>query len=156
MARQGSVPRFICDEQLGRLAKWLRIQGYDTLYECPIKDSKLIQLAQSERRILLTRDRDLETKTLWDAVVWIEATDYKKQLRELHRKVSIPRRSLFSRCLRCNEVIRPVSRAEVESRIPPEVYRTYREFFGCSACQKIFWRGSHVKNTQEKLRRILK
>ena len=145
--------RFICDEQLGRLAKWLRLQGFDTLFECPIPDSKLIRLAQSEGRILLTRDRDLSAKTLWEAVVPIEATDYTQQLKELRKKLKLPRGRLFSRCLECNELIQPISKAEVQNRVPEEVFRFYKEFYTCPRCKKVFWRGTHVRNSEARLRR---
>lgn len=144
---------FICDEQLGRLAKWLRLQGFDTLFECPIPDSKLIRLAQAEGRTLLTRDRDLSAKTLWEAVVLIEETNYAKQLKELRRKMRLPRGRLFSRCLECNELTQPLSKAEVRNRVPEEVYRFYEKFCTCPRCKKVFWRGTHVRNSEARLRR---
>ena len=82
--------RFICDEQLGRLAKWLRIQGFDTLFQCPISDKELIQKAQSENRVILTRDRQLPAKTLWKVVV-IETAQYGDQLKELKKKLKLHR-----------------------------------------------------------------
>ncbi len=148
--------RFICDEQLGRLAKWLRLQGFDTRFECPIEDSKLIRLAQSEGRVLLTRDRDLEAKTLWESIVVIEKTSYADQLRELRKKVKLPRGSLFTRCLDCNELIHRLPKGRAEGRVPEEVYKLYREFYACPKCQKIFWRGSHVKNSELRLRRLMR
>ena len=148
--------RFICDEQLGRLAKWLRLQGFDTLFECPISDSKLIGLAQGEGRILLTRDRDLYAKTLWEAVVLITETDYAKQLEELRGKVKLRNPQLFSRCLECNELIRFLPKVQARSRVPEEVYRSYKEFYTCASCEKIFWRGTHVKNSEARLRRLRK
>ena len=145
--------RFICDEQLGRLAKWLRLQGFDTLFECPIPDSKLIGLAQGEGRILLTRDRDLYAKTLWEAVVLIRETNYAKQLGELRGKVKLGSPQPFSRCLECNELIRPLAKVQAKNRIPEEVYRSYNKFYTCPSCEKIFWRGTHVKNSEARLRR---
>jgi hypothetical protein len=153
---KGTVPRFICDEQLGRLAKWLRLQGFDTLFECPIEDSRLIRLAQSEGRVLLTRDHAVEAKTIWDKVLLIEKSGYGEQLRELQKKIRLPRGALFSRCLDCNRLIEPVAKREVQSRVPAPVYAAYSEFYHCPDCEKIFWRGSHVRNSEERLRRILK
>lgn len=145
--------RFICDEQLGRLAKWLRLQGFDALFECPISDSKLISLAQSGGRILLTRDRNLSRKTLWEAVVLIEETNYTKQLQELRKKVKLPPGRLFSRCLKCNQPIQLIPKPQVKTQVPEEVYGSYNEFYTCPSCRKIFWRGSHVKNSETRLRR---
>lgn len=146
--------KFICDEQLGRLARWLRLQGFDTRFESPIQDPKLILLAQSEGRILLTRDHHLAAKTLWDAVVVIEEEAYEKQLRELAEKVRLPRAKPFSRCLDCNEAIRPVARSEAVGKVPETVLDSYEKFFGCPGCKKIFWKGTHVKNSEARLRRL--
>jgi len=150
------MSRFICDEQLGRLAKWLRLQGYDTLYECPVSDARLIQLAQSKERILLTRDRHLPAKTIWPSVVIIEKTNYLEQLRELRKKIKLPRANPFSRCLDCNEEIQEIARINVKNRTPDEVYRTYQDFYTCPGCQKIFWQGSHVRASWARLQRIRK
>ena len=147
-----SKPRFICDEQLGRLAKWLRLEGFDTRFQCPISDTDLIHLAQSEKRILLTRDRHLQAKTLWDAVVVIEAIHYAKQLTELRKKIRLPHSVPFTRCLRCNELIQPISKSEIQSKVPEEVHRSYQNFYTCPSCKKVFWRGSHVENSEKRLR----
>ncbi len=151
-----STLRFICDEQLGRLAKWLRLQGFDTLYECPIADSRLIQLAQSEARMILTRDRHLSAKTLWESILLIEATHYGDQLRELREKARLPKTAPFSRCLDCNFEIKSVSKAEVRGKVPEEVYELYGEFYHCPKCRKIFWQGTHVKNSKIRLQRFVK
>ena len=148
-------PRFACDEQLGRLAKWLRLQGFDTLFECPADDSQLIRQAQSEGRVLLTRDRNLEAKTLWPHVIVIEATNYGKQLHELQKKVRLPKGKAFTRCLDCNVRIEPISKEKVEGKVPEEVYKSYSAFYTCPGCRKIFWRGSHVKHSALRLRRFL-
>lgn len=144
--------RFICDEQLGRLAKWLRLQGFDTLYECPVEDQRLLALAQVENRFILTRDRKLSTKTLWSDLVVIENTEYPKQLLELKKKVHLPKAKPFSRCLVCNETIVSVSKDTIKSRVPDEVYKSYDEFYTCPVCKKVYWQGSHVAASKKRLR----
>lgn len=144
--------RFICDEQLGRLAKWLRLQGFDTLYECPMEDQRLLALAQAENRFILTRDRKLSAKTLWDALAVIENTEYPKQLCELNKKVHLPKAKLFSRCLVCNKTILSVSKDTIKGRVPDEVYRHYEEFYTCPVCKKVYWQGSHVAASKKRLR----
>lgn len=150
------VVKFICDEQLGRLARWLRLQGFDTRFESPIEDSRLCRLAQTEGRILLTRDHHLPAKTLWDAVVVIEEEAYEKQLRELASHVRLVGGRPFSRCLDCNEGIRPIGRPEVRGKVPEAVFKSYEEFFSCPSCKKIFWKGTHVKNSEARLRRLMR
>ena len=144
--------RFICDEQLGKLAKWLRLEGFDALYECPIDDKKLIFLAQSEQRILLTRDRHLSAKTLWNNIVLIDKTNYADQLRELKQKVKLTKPKPFTRCLDCNLLTVTAAKASVEGRVPKQVYETYQEFYTCLGCRKVFWQGSHVVASRARLR----
>jgi len=139
---------------LGRLARWLRLQGYDTLFACPFPDPTLIQLAQSEGRIVLTRDRRLPAKTIWNQVLVLEARDYAKQLVELRKKLRLSRARPFSRCLDCNELIQESRKEEVRGRVPEQVFHSYGRFFTCPKCGKIFWRGSHVKASMERLRRL--
>ena len=153
---KNSPLKFVCDEQLGRLAKWLRLQGFDAVFNCPFPDKELTRLAQSEGRVILTRDRSLYSKTLWEAIVVIEEISYEKQLRELRRKVKLPAIKMFSRCLECNKPVVLIEKQKVESRIPAEIYRNYEKFYTCPSCQKIFWEGTHVKNTQHRLSHILK
>lgn len=149
-------PRFICDEQLGRLAKWLRLQGFDTVFKCPMEDSELIRIAQSEKRFLLTRDHHLPAKTLWEGVIIIEGSHYARQMEELRKKMRLAKTKPFTRCLDCNELIRSIPKAEVQDRVPEEVAESYDKFYTCPACQKIFWRGSHVKNSEAALNRLKK
>ena len=146
--------RFICDEQLGRLAKWLRLQGFDTLFECPIPDSRLIQLAQNEKRVLLTRDQHIAAKTLWEKVVWIQQTLYGRQLRELNEKLHLPPGKIFTRCLECNVLIENVSKKGIEGQVPDTVYEQHARFYKCPSCRKIFWRGSHVKASEDRLKKL--
>lgn len=146
--------RFICDEQLGRLAKWLRLQGFDTLFECPVEDSKLIRLAQTESRVLLTRDHHLPAKTLWEAVVVLEKSHYADQLGELKKKIKLPEGNPFSRCLECNEPIQSIEKSQVKKQVPQQVYETYENFYTCPYCQKIYWQGSHVQASKARLARM--
>lgn len=149
-------PRFTCDEQLGRLARWLRLLGFDALYQCPIDDTTLVKQAITEGRIVLTRDRHLSAKTLWEKVVLIKATDFDRQIAELCRKIPLDRGSPFTRCLDCNELTQPVTGSEVLGRIPSQILETYSNFYSCPNCRKIFWRGTHVKNSLAKLRTLAK
>lgn len=142
--------KFVCDEQLGRLAKWLRIRGFDAFYQCPISDDDLIRRAHSEGRILLTRDQRLSAKTLLKVVV-LKETHYAKQLAELSRKIKLPRSRMFTRCLECNQLLERIGRESARGKVPLEVYNSYKDFFACPSCRKIFWEGTHVRNTERRL-----
>lgn len=149
-----SKPRFACDEQLGRLARWLRLQGYDTCFECPFPDTKLLRLAQDEGRIVLTRDRHLSAKTLWDAVVTIDATSYGEQLQEVLKKIRLGATAPFTRCLGCNQLIKRIPREEAKTRVAEGIYGLYRDFYECPTCRKVYWHGTHVKNSMARLQRM--
>ena len=146
--------RFVCDEQLGRLARWLRLQGFDTVYRCPFPDTELLHCAQAEGRILITRDGNLSAKTLFSSIVVIQSTDYQVQLAELRRMVKAGKPRSFSRCLDCNEPIGAVAKEQAKGKVPEEVFKTYQEFYTCPSCRKIFWKGSHVKNSAKRLARL--
>lgn len=147
--------RFVADEMLGRLAKWLRILGYDTTYAPRISDYELIRQGALEGRIILTRDKKLPQKTVHPAVVVLESETYVEQCAELVRKLKLPvlEEKIFSRCLDCNTPVTVVEDlGKIQSLVPPYVYERHRSFHQCPACEKIYWSGSHYENTLRKIR----
>jgi len=139
--------RFIADAMLGRLARWLRILGYDTAYEKFIEDEVLIERRLREGRWLLTRDRRLtERKALRGQYTLIAYDDLEGQLCQLRRELKIDldvdhRRGY--RCADCNVILAPISYDEAVPLIPSFVARQYREFLQCSRCRRVFWPGTH-------------
>ncbi|MFP4473350.1 MAG: Mut7-C RNAse domain-containing protein [Candidatus Omnitrophota bacterium] len=146
--------RFICDVHLGRLARDLRLLGFDTLYERDFKDHQIVELMDRERRIILTRDVDLLKR---NAVVWgyfVRSTSAGYQLRELVGKFGLRgREQPFRRCLNCNGPIRRVAKSRVLAVLPPKTRRCYQKFFQCGSCGKIYWKGSHYQRLNEKIKR---
>lgn len=126
---------------LGRLARWLRAGGYDTIYDAALDDRTLARLARQEGRVLLTRDRELARRKGLRTVL-IESDKLPAQLRQLRPLVGRPAKP-FSRCLVCNTPLHPVDAASVESRVPEYVWETQREFRLCRHCGRVYWRGSH-------------
>jgi uncharacterized protein with PIN domain len=151
------APRFIADDQLGKLARWMRILGLDTLYFQEIEDRELIRAAVEERRILLTRDTRIAAEPGEAKCLFIESDNWIEQLRQIlsayHLKV-LPEK-LFTRCLLCNSPLSPIGRDDVREQVPPFVFRTQEEFVRCPTCNKIYWQGTHVNHVLEKLKPLL-
>ncbi|MFQ5860158.1 MAG: Mut7-C RNAse domain-containing protein [Dehalococcoidia bacterium] len=151
-------PRFIVDLNVGRLAKWLRAMGYDTLFLPGIEDGELIRLALRDGRIILTRDslllqRRVITSGMLRALL-IRDDALMDQLRQVVRELGLDRSRDFSRCLRCNELLVSAQREAVQDRVPPYVFQTQREFMVCPACQRIYWRGTHWANMCTELAQV--
>lgn len=148
--------RFIVDEMLGKLARWLRILGYDTLFLSPTTDSLLVIRALKEQRIILTRDTRLVERKYMPRYVLIKSDDCNEQLKEVIKELGLkpdPNKR-FSRCLICNTEIQPISRQEVKTRVPEYTYRTHEEFLWCSCCNRIYWSGTHIQNVEEKIEEL--
>lgn len=151
------APRFIADDQLGKLARWMRIIGLDTLYSQEIEDRELIRAAVEEGRILLTRDTRIAAEPGEAKCLFIESDNWIEQLRQIlsayHLKVSPEK--LFTRCLLCNSPLSPIGKDDVRERVPPFVFRTQEEFVRCPICDKIYWQGTHVNHVLEKLKPLM-
>lgn len=139
---------------LGKLAKWLRMLGYDTSYIPDADDDELVRIAVREDRILLTRDRVLcDRRMVRKRCVFVDWGSTKEQVRQVIRELDlqVDRRNLFTRCAVCNGEIAPMSKLDVEGRVPPYVYATQPEFGYCAGCDRIYWRGTHVQHVLEAL-----
>jgi uncharacterized protein with PIN domain len=149
-------PTFAVDAMLGRLAKALRILGYDAHYDSRIDDSDLRLLALREGRIILTRDREIAESKLTQRVLLIESDRPEEQLRQVVRELSLETEgALFTRCLVCNVPVQDVSRGEVEARVPPYVLSTQERFARCPRCGRIYWAATHVDAARRWLDRAL-
>ena len=148
-------PRFFVDIMLGRLAKWLRILGYDTVYE-HLDDQLLLEQLRSENRILLSRDRELVRLAGEGRAYFVRSQRPDRQVAEVVKAFGLePNAYLFSRCSLCNEPVQRVDKAEVLQSIPPYVAETQEEFWRCPDCGQIYWRGSHYTRAVNWLRRAL-
>ncbi|OGW37631.1 MAG: hypothetical protein A2Y97_10670 [Nitrospirae bacterium RBG_13_39_12] len=149
--------RFIADAMLGKLARWMRFLGFDTLYYSDISDKKLIKLAREQNRIILTRDtRLIKIKVIKDFLL-IKANDSFKQLVEVINKLNLKQFNLFSRCVKCNGLLaRIIDKTEITNHVPEFVFLNFNVFLKCGDCGKIYWEGTHPKKFREKLSEILK
>jgi len=147
--------RFVLDAHLGRLAGYLRMAGFDTLYRNDASDEELAAISKNERRILLTRDRGLLKRSAVTHGCYVRETNARSQLEEVLRRFDLSGRlAPFTRCLRCNQRLAAVAKDEVAERLPPQASRYYEEFWQCAGCGKIYWQGSHYRRMSRFLERI--
>jgi len=138
-------PAFIADCHLGKLAKYLRMMGFDTLYFSSIDDNDLIELAQSESRIILTRDRALHERKE-APTFYLQPIDNLEQLKVLQEHFQIKDYQLSSRCLICNTPLEKISKNKVQEKLPPKVKHYFNEFEICPTCKRIYWHGDHYRH----------
>jgi uncharacterized protein with PIN domain len=136
---------FMADVNLGKLARRLRMLGFDAAYDNQLDDREIVDIAVREKRIVLTRDRKLLFRKAVTHGFWIRADDADTQVRGVLQRLDLyDQVRPLQRCMECNGRIEPVAREQVWSRLEPLTRRYYSEFFCCSRCQKIYWSGSHV------------
>jgi hypothetical protein len=143
---------FVVDINAGRLASYLRMAGFDTLYDSSWDNAKILQVLQLEPRILLTRSLDLLKRKQVEYGRYIRTDAPVDQLREVSALFGIGEsRHSFSRCLQCNTVLQPVPKQEILHRLEPLTIRYVESFSICGRCDKIYWKGSHVTGMQRVL-----
>lgn len=139
--------KFIADVMLGKLAKWLRILGFDVLYGSNLDDESLLRIAKIDKRVILTKDKKLFDNAKKESikVFFVKENSCFYQLKDLIKGLNLNKSfiSPFKRCVRCNSLISPVKRKEVEGLVPDFIYNTVKHFSKCPGCGKIYWQGSH-------------
>jgi uncharacterized protein with PIN domain len=143
--------RFAADCNLGTLAKWLRILGYDTHYERGIADPDFLRRAAGEGRVILTRKRGLARLSFEGRLIVVKADHVRSQLGEVLGALSLepdPAKRM-TRCLGCNAVLEEIPKIEAQGRVPVYAYLKCARFKGCPACGKIYWPGTHRRRIEE-------
>lgn len=147
---------FVVDVHLGRLARYLRMLGIDALYRRDYEDDEIIALAAHERRIILTRDRGILKQGSVTHGYWVRSTDATEQVREVLRRFDLlDQVRPLTRCMRCNGILREVAKDEALARLPPKVSAWCDEFYRCSSCDQVYWKGSHYDRLREKIAHLL-
>jgi hypothetical protein len=139
-------PRFLADAHLGKLARLLRLLGFDTLFFNDAGDRRLVEISIDERRILLSRDRALLMRREITHGCFVHAVKPTRQLEELIERLDLHRLAApFTRCMECNGSLRRIDRADILAELPKRAGQLYTEFWRCSDCAKIYWKGSHYR-----------
>ena len=144
-------PRFVIDSNLGQLARYLRLLGFDVIYRNDFTDRQVAQVADRERRIVLTRDRALLQHKIITHGYFVRADKPREQVREILTRLDLyGALRPFTRCLRCNGELETVDKEAVLDRLEPKTRKYYHRFRRCRECGQVYWKGSHF-NRMEKL-----
>ncbi len=144
-----NYPRFAVDKMLGKLAKWLRILGYDTFYKNKISNATLLSIANSEHRIIITRNHFFKKSKHQIKIIFITKDRLEGQLIELNKKISLSKNRMFTRCPICNRKTTEIEKEYVKDIVPEYVYQTQERFFQCLLCGKVYWEGTHLLNAKK-------
>lgn len=137
-------PRFVLDAHLGRLAGYLRLIGFDTLYRGDFEDREIARISASEHRILLTRDKALLKRSEVTHGYWVRETESEAQLAEVVWRFDLADSMRpFERCMRCNGKVVPVEKGAVLHLLEPKTRKHYHDFHRCTGCGRVYWQGSH-------------
>lgn len=149
-------PPFIMDVNLGKLAKHMRLLGFDSLYRNDYSDAEVANIGVNEQRIVLTRDRRLLYAKQIVHGYWVRTVTVKQQVDEVLRRFDLYNAiQPFARCLVCNGVLAAVAKAEILDRLEPKTRRYYEDFYQCTACQRIYWDGSHMEDMRQRYTDLL-
>jgi len=149
--------RFICDDNLGKLARYLRVLGFDTCFDETIADNTLLRIAASEERCLLTRDHKLSSKSVPHGILILENDDPLNQLSIVIQKLNlkIDPELLFNRCSRCNGLCHIVDKRTISEEVFPFILKTQEIIKQCPSCKRFYWKGSHYKALLRKLKSVI-
>ena len=147
-------PSFAVEKTLGKLAKWLRILGFDTIYEQGVSAEEFED--EKKNRVLLTRTRRTWNIYGPESCMLITADRLFEQVQQVMRALAINFNKIqpFTRCIRCNAPIRPIDKNSVYGMIPDYIWETHETFQHCEKCNQTYWAGSHVTQAMEKIRQV--
>ena len=150
-----SPPRFVIDNHLGRLARSIRLLGFDALYRNDFDDVELARLSSEEGRVLLTRDRRLLNRKVVIYGYCVRTRDPRQQLVDVLRRYRLKELIRpWQRCLVCNGSLRPVAKETIVDRLEPKTKKYFHEFRICQDCRRIYWKGSHYEPLRQLIESI--
>ncbi len=148
--------KFVVDCMLGKLAKWLRILGFDTLFFSKAEDEELIDIAQKQRRILLTRDTGIVEKADQIKVLFIKSEHWKAQVKQVLDELNLREHiKPYSRCIECNVPLKSIPKKQAKNLVTPFVFERSSSFSLCPKCGRVFWPGTHHSDMNFKIEDIL-
>lgn len=152
-------PKFIVDHNVGKLARWLRLMGYDARFFDGDNDSDMITIALAEDRVVLTRDTEIIKRRVITSgrlkAILIDSDNPEQQICQVIKSLNLDRKyHPFTRCLECTQLLDKRSKLEIENRVPPYVYKTQNQYMECPNCHRIYWRGTHWQAMIAKLDKL--
>lgn len=144
------VTRFVADVHLGALARHLRLLGFDTTWERDLVDEAIVNIARDEQRIILTRDKGILKNGRVTRGYWLRNTEPLRQLEEVMRALDLAGNiAPYTRCMECNGELQPVERTALAHQVPLQVFLVHRDFKQCRDCQRVYWKGSHLRRLDQ-------
>ena len=153
--------KFFADNNVGKLAKWLRMMGYDTLFFNGSDDSHMVAIALAEGRVILTRDTQIMRRRVVTSgqlkAILIRGDKPEQQMHQVVDSLNLDCQFRpFTICLECNQPLLPRSKEQVKDLVPPYVFQTQVKYVECPTCHRIYWRGTHWQAMTEKLKKFMK
>ena len=153
--------KFIVDQNVGKLAKWLRTMGYDALFFNSGDDSRMIATALAEGRVMLTRDTQIMKRRIVTSgrlkAILIQSDEPERQMRQVIDSLSLDCQFRpFTICLECNHLLVERDKQQIKDLVPPYVFQTQSQFMECPACHRIYWRGTHWQAMTRRLKKFVK
>ncbi|WP_281951975.1 Mut7-C RNAse domain-containing protein [Nitrosophilus kaiyonis] len=147
--------KFLADVHLGRVAKYLRLLGFDTLYFTNIEDNKIIEIAKNENRIVLTKDKIL-CERLKKSCYLVKSKKPIEQIKEIAKHFDLKKYAKpFTRCIKDNALLEDIEKSKIEDKLPPKVKKFYNSFKICPKCHQIYWLGSHYEKMEKFIKELL-
>jgi hypothetical protein len=140
------IMKFIADAMLGKLAKRMRMLGFDVLYDPACEDNEVLRLSLEQGRIILTRDTGLASRPLAQNHILIGSELVDEQITQVLGLASPPDGGPLTRCSLCNVPLSMLDRMNARDLVPDHVFATVREYWRCGKCGRVYWKGSHVRN----------
>ncbi len=137
-------PKFICDVPLGKLARYLRMMGFDVHYKNDFSDEEIVENSLNQRRAILTKDKGILKRNNVTHGYFVRSSRIEEQVKEIIKRFDL-RKSIkeFTRCLECNSELIKIAKEKISGDLPPKVSQLREEFFSCSGCGKLYWNGTH-------------
>lgn len=147
--------KFVLDVHLGKLAKYLRLLGFDTLYNRHYRDDEIVNIAK-QARLVLTRDKGILKNNNVTHGYWVRTTDPHEQIKEIMARFDLFSKARpFTRCLECNHILQKIDKNSVADKLPMKTHQFYHEFSQCLECHRIYWKGTHYKKLKDFVDSIL-
>jgi uncharacterized protein with PIN domain len=154
------APKFIVDTNVGKLVKWLRIMGYDTLFFNGGDDASMVAIALAERRVILTRDSQIVKRRVVTSgqlrTILVESDNPELQIKQVIETMNLNCQFRpFTICLECNQALVEKNKQQVRNLVPAYVFQTQSQYMECPACHRIYWRGTHWQAMIDRLNRFM-
>jgi uncharacterized protein len=146
-------PRFVLDVHLGKLARYMRMLGFDVLYENTYSDDELVEISVNGKRTILTRDLRLLMRKEVTRGYWIRHQMINDQLKEVMERLDLTTLvSCYSRCTACNGILLEADESKAKELLPDHVFYPQTKFYRCTSCGHLYWNGSHCERFEERMR----